>query len=118
MVGALDLRGTELVVLSACDTAGGSSRSGEGILGLVRAFRLAGARNVIASLWPVDDAATQLLMKLFYERWLSKAKPSPAVALREAAKALREHEVTVGDKTTRPYEAPRYWAAFVVYTRR
>jgi CHAT domain-containing protein len=86
-VGSLDLRGTDLVVLSACDTGLGCSAGADGVLGLTRAFLTAGSRSVVSSLWKVEDAATSLLMEEFYrnlwERRLSKRE-----ALREAQKAV------------------------------
>jgi CHAT domain-containing protein len=94
-VSELDLEGSELVVLSACDTARGEVQSGEGVFGLRRAFVLAGARTVVMSLWKVDDSRTKDLMEKFYERiprvgghaealrcaqlWLKKAHPSPTL---------------------------------------
>ncbi len=69
-VGLLDLDGTWLVVLSACDTGGGEARAGQGVLGLRRGFLYSGAQNLMLTLWPVDDAYTQRFMEEFYPRAL------------------------------------------------
>jgi CHAT domain-containing protein/tetratricopeptide (TPR) repeat protein len=83
----LPLRDLELVVLSACETGLGAVGHSEGVFGLQRAFHLAGARNVVASLWKVDDEATAALMTLFYERLWKQGK-SPVQAMRVAQLAL------------------------------
>ena len=82
-IAGLDLSGLELVVLSACETGLGLVGGGEGVFGLQRAFHLAGAQNVVASLWKVDDQATSALMAIFYDRLWKQGKP-PIEALREA----------------------------------
>jgi CHAT domain-containing protein len=80
----LPLGGLELAVLSACETGLGQvERRGEGVLGLQRAFHLAGCRNVVASLWEVGDASTAALMGLFYHYLWGHQKP-PLEALRDA----------------------------------
>jgi CHAT domain-containing protein/Tfp pilus assembly protein PilF len=120
-VEALDLSGVELATLSACETGLGEEAGGEGLLGLQRAFQLAGARGVVASLWTVDDKATRELMVRFYEN-LWKRRMSKLEALRQAQLwMLREGAsrgmVDVRVPTERlPIEdnrlAPYYWAAF------
>ena len=110
----LDLDGVDLVVLSACQTALGKAESGEGVIGLVRGFQMAGAKRVIASLWQVDDEATRLLMQHLYDGMLREEDPlSPAEALREAALKVRGSTGSRGQS----FAAPRYWAAFVAYGR-
>jgi CHAT domain-containing protein len=93
-----------LVVLSACRTARGRIYRAEGVAGLMRAFMLAGARRVLVSLWPVDDAATGALMTRFYERW--RAGSSPSKALREAQEFVSEKE---------SWRHPDFWAAWILW---
>jgi CHAT domain-containing protein len=102
----LDLRGTELVVLSACNTGRGDYRTGEGVFGLQRAFRFAGAQSLIMSLFQVPDAATQSLMTEFYRRW----KPGMKAGSRQ--KALRQAQLKLlHNPATRE---PKNWAGFVL----
>ncbi|MEZ4426894.1 MAG: CHAT domain-containing tetratricopeptide repeat protein [Nannocystaceae bacterium] len=101
-VASMDLRGTELVVLSACETGVGEVADGEGVYGLRRALTIAGARAQVMSLWKVDDAATRDLMIAYYKQ-LAKGD-GRGEALRDAQRALRKD-----DKRQHPY----YWAAFI-----
>jgi CHAT domain-containing protein/tetratricopeptide (TPR) repeat protein len=79
-IGCLDLRGTHLVILSACDTGAGEARCGEGILGLRRGFIRAGAQNLLLTLWPIDDEQTGGFMPDFYVAMRKGASPSHALA--------------------------------------
>ena len=99
---SLDLRGTELVVLSACETGSGESRSGEGVFGLQRAFAIAGARQLVMSLWQVDDDATRALMTRFYAA-LADGSSVPS-ALRTARLELLGQPATAH---------PYFWAPFI-----
>jgi CHAT domain-containing protein len=113
-VEKLDLWATELVVLSACDTGRGEVQVGEGVLGLRRAFQIAGAECVLASLWPVPDAETGVLMSDCLRRWLDGAPP--AQSLREAQLALiRQLRDSKDDKLRQA--PPLYWAGFVCHGR-
>ncbi|KNZ32337.1 MAG: hypothetical protein AD742_11095 [Methylibium sp. NZG] len=94
---------TRLVVLSACDTGRAQATPGDEGVGLVRAFLLAGAQEVVASLWAVDDEATALLMGRFYRHWSSNGGQA-GPALQRARAELRQ---------THPH--PHHWAAFVLH---
>jgi CHAT domain-containing protein len=96
----LDLWGTELVVLSACDTGRGDIKLGQGVYGLRRALVVAGAETVVMSLWKVNDDSTRLLMEAYYQNLL--AGQGRASALREAMRLLR---------LSQPH--PHYWAPFI-----
>ena len=96
-VQELDLDRAELVVLSACETGLGQVAGGEGVLGLQRALHMAGARNVVTSLWKVQDEATAALMSLFYHNLWDKQQP-PSTALRNAQLTLLHHPEVIGDE--------------------
>ncbi|MGH9869928.1 MAG: CHAT domain-containing protein [Candidatus Polarisedimenticolia bacterium] len=105
-VGALDLSGTEWAVLSACETGVGKVLPGEGVLGLRRAFAVAGVGTLIMSLWQVDDEATRLWMKGLYEGRLTGR--STADSVREASLAMIKKNRDRG-RTTHPF----FWGGFV-----
>jgi CHAT domain-containing protein len=101
------LRGTEMVVLSACETGVGEVKTGEGVFGLRRAFTQAGAKSLVMSMWSVPDKETRELMIQFYRNILS-GKMNRCQALRQAA--LREMQIA---KERHGYANPFYWGAFV-----
>lgn len=106
----LDLNGCELVVLSACETALGTERGGEGLMSLQQAFRMAGAKTVVSSLWNVDDEATGDLMRAFYRRlWIDEV--SRIEALRGAQlERLRQNRIE-----HRGRALPWSWGGFVLF---
>jgi CHAT domain-containing protein len=133
----------DLVTLSACETGLGEYQGGEGYLGFTQALFLAGARNLVLSLWQVDDRATVLLMHRFYQNLLGRrwVQWTPEGALSEAKQWLRSlpadevgrllqdlpggqrlakaddpstSGVSVKVEATRPYEHPHYWASFIL----
>ena len=136
-ISQLDLRGLDLVALSACETGLGEIK-GDGVFGLQRGFKNAGANSLLMSLWKVDDEATRLLMTQFYKNLTSGM--SKFESLRQAQKYVREYEVEMevnSDirpsisaydkekaqqnankekkiKKVKKYEAPKYWAAFIL----
>ena len=136
----MDLRGTELVVLSACQTGLGEV-SGEGVFGLQRGFKKAGVKALLMSLWKVDDEATSMLMREFYNNCLTKGLDFQR-SLHEAQRTVREYEceveveesgedgllidrlnnasddvkepAVVRKEKVRKFQNPRYWAGFVL----
>jgi len=99
----IELDNTELVILSACETGlGNSYHSATGIYGLQRAFKVAGTKYLIMSLWKVSDNTTQLLMKTFYHYWINEK-----LSIHDAfSKAQREIK--------KKYPDPYYWGAFIL----
>ena len=106
-IAALDLRGVEWAVLSACETGIGQVRSGEGVLGLRRAFQVAGARTVIMSLWSVEDESTRRWMHALYDARLRDGLGT-ADAVRDASLAVIKERRARGLSTH-----PFFWGAFV-----
>ena len=113
-VAELELGQVELVVLSASNTGRGQVAGGEGVLGLQRAFQLAGARSVVASLWGVPDEETHQLMREFYRRvWSDKPVPR-GEALRQAQLWMLENWKPRGGLERPAPPSPYVWAAFVL----
>lgn len=106
-ISALDLSRVREVVLSACDTGLGDIAAGEGVLGLQRAFRLAGARSLVMSLWPVDDRATREWMDAYYGSRLGGG--AGVAASVRAADLSRLRELRKAGRPT----PPSAWAGFV-----
>jgi CHAT domain-containing protein/Tfp pilus assembly protein PilF len=123
-VAGLNLWGTKLVVLSACETGLGAVRSGEGVYGLRRALVLAGSEAQVISLWKVSDAGTRDLMTAYYTRLRMGEGRTEALRqvqfamlrgqLRASANSERRATSDTGEKVaTRDYRHPYYWAAFI-----
>jgi CHAT domain-containing protein/tetratricopeptide (TPR) repeat protein len=143
-VAGLDLLGTELVVLSACETGLGAVHVGEGVFGLRRAFSVAGAKTLVMSLWKVPDLATAFLMDRLYDNLLARGLDRD-LALHDAQRATRDvtvaelqaewlsgtmiERLAAGDAEARrvleelarqpdghrPFEHPFYWGAFICH---
>ncbi|MDB4835222.1 CHAT domain-containing protein, partial [Cyclobacteriaceae bacterium] len=97
----LNLDNTQFVVLSACETGLGEIKNGEGVYGLQRALKIAGAKTIFMSLFKVDDEVTDMLMTLFYQNYLQTKNTKTAFI--EAKKELMK-----------TYSAPYYWGAFIM----
>ncbi|MEZ4963443.1 MAG: CHAT domain-containing protein [Saprospiraceae bacterium] len=102
-ISQMNLANTELVVLSACETGLGDIQGNEGVYGLQRAFKIAGAKNLIMSLWQVNDLSTNAFMTEFYRQWLRQGLEIPA-AFRAAQGIVREQYP----------DSPYLWAGFVL----
>lgn len=130
----LDLRNVDMMVASACQSAQGKVTD-EGPAGMLRGMKLAGVQTVMATLWPVDDAATTLFMQFFYRAWNNGQGTdgrgcTPRQALRIAQQQLREYGADTPrtvrkfnvakmrgeyvQKTSPLYDAPYYWAPFIL----
>lgn len=103
---ALDLWGTHLVVLSACDTAVGEVKSGDGVYGLRRALLIAGAESGVMSLWPVNDRGTRDLMIAYYQAMR---------AGQDQSEAMRKVQLRM--LASQNYQHPYYWASFIHFGR-
>jgi CHAT domain-containing protein len=101
-ISQMNLSNTELVVLSACETGLGDIKGNEGVYGLQRAFKIAGAKYLMMSLWQVPDRETKEFMVSFYKNWLTKERSIPE-AFRMTQKEMRERFIN-----------PYAWAGFVL----
>lgn len=125
----LNLDNTDLVVLSACETGLGEIKNGEGVYGLQRAFKVAGAKTIVMSLWKVNDKATQELMLGFYKHWLGlQTLPEEVKANSTLVKGASSHRADNAKRQISKWQAfmkaqkdlkakypdPYYWGAFVM----
>lgn len=124
----LDLWGTKLVVLSACDTGVGEVKNGEGVYGLRRALVLAGSETQVMSLWPVSDKGTRDLMIEYYRRLLRGEGRSAALRAVQLQMLKTKAVTDAGEErilktktgtkssvsnTAKDYSHPYYWASFI-----
>ena len=100
-ISRLNLGNTNIAVLSACETGLGVDAASEGVFGLQRAFKLAGVKTLVMSLWKVPDEATSNLMQLFYDNWLSGM---------DKHEAFKKAQLQIKQQYPNPY----YWAGFVM----
>lgn len=119
-ISSLDLRGLDLAVLSACQTGLGEI-TGDGVFGLQRGFKKAGAKTIMMSLWSVPDSPTQMLMTRFYDNLLVNRNPKTRrpytkfEALKDAQQYVREFEDSDDSgEVWKPYKSPENWAGFVL----
>ncbi|MBK9017947.1 MAG: CHAT domain-containing protein [Saprospiraceae bacterium] len=102
-ISQMNLSGTELVVLSACETGLGDIEGNEGVYGLQRAFKIAGAKYLMMSLWKVNDQSTRELMTDFYQQWLTNGLTIPDVFRTAQSNMKKKYP-----------DAPYHWAGFVL----
>ena len=100
-IATMDFTNCELVILSACETGLGYNDTSEGVYGLQRAFRLAGANKILMSLWKVGDEPTSLLMQEFYKSLLNGNSPNHALSVAKS-------------KVRKLYKSPKDWGGFVI----
>jgi CHAT domain-containing protein len=106
-IASLDLRGVDIAVLSACNTGSGELRDGEGVLGFQRAFRIAGARSVVMTLWSVDDKIISSYMRQLYAQLLSSHDSTADAVWSTSRKLLIERRLA--GMSTHPW----YWAGVI-----
>jgi CHAT domain-containing protein len=104
-ISQMDLSGTKIVVLSACDSGLGKVDDVDGVYGLQRGFKMAGVDTIVMSLWKVSDDATKILMVEFYRNLISGKKKCQS--LTDAQKYLRKVE-------NGKYDKPQFWASFIM----
>ncbi|MFZ1255920.1 MAG: CHAT domain-containing protein, partial [Saprospiraceae bacterium] len=109
-ISQMNLSNTELVVLSACETGLGDIQGNEGVYGLQRAFKIAGAKYLIMSLWQVPDKQTSLLMTTFYKKWLEAEGPDKVGNKMTIPDAFHAAQKELRDNGLDPYN----WAGFVL----
>jgi CHAT domain-containing protein len=109
-ISQMNLSNTELVVLSACETGLGDIQGNEGVYGLQRAFKIAGAKYLIMSLWQVPDKQTSLLMTTFYKKWLEAEGPDGVGKKMTIPEAFHAAQKQMRDNGLDPYN----WAGFVL----
>ena len=109
-ISQMNLSNTELVVLSACETGLGDIQGNEGVYGLQRAFKIAGVKYIIMSLWQVPDKQTSMLMTTFYKKWLEAESPDKGGKKMSIPDAFHAAQKELRELGFDPYQ----WAGFVL----
>jgi len=109
-ISQMNLSNTELVVLSACETGLGDIQGNEGVYGLQRAFKIAGVKYIIMSLWQVPDKQTSMLMTTFYKKWLEAEGPAKGGNKMSIPDAFHAAQKEMREMGFDPYQ----WAGFVL----